>query len=180
MNIDKEYAARMLGMKRSEVVRMEDNIATLHDGTRFEFDSDGRYRQLERVQQNVPRTADGQFVAAWTRHPAGQAAAAPAHAEVEGGTRPVAVDPDAGSLPAGTAAGPRPLTPSDPGATEQGRHSGPAAGVDEQVPDGAEKDVLAWVGQDQTRAARALAVEKAADKPRGGLVAKLEKVADPK
>jgi hypothetical protein len=179
MTITREQAARTLGMKPREVVRWDGTVAVLHDGTRFEFDKDGAYRQLERVQRDVPRTADGHFVADWTRHPAGQELAAPVDEPVDSRTRPVVAhgDDDPGSLPAGTAAGPRPLTPSDPAATDQARRAGPATGVDEEVPGGSEKELLAWVGTDQTRAARALAAEKAADKPRGGVVSKLEKLA---
>lgn len=176
MSMTREDAARMLGMKPAEVVRWDGTVAVLHDGTRFEFNDRSQYRQLERVQRDVPRTADGAFVAEWTNHPAGATAAAPARQPVMEGSRPVAVDPDEATLPAGTAAGPRPLTPSDPGATDQAKVSSPAAGVDEEVPAGGEKELMAWVGNDQTRAARALAVEKGSDKPRAGVVSKLEKL----
>ncbi len=43
----------------------------------------------------------------------------------------------------------------------------------------ADKDVLGWVGQDRDRAARALAGERAREKPRTGLVDKLDKIANP-
>lgn len=52
----------------------------------------------------------------------------------------------------------------------------PAAGTDpDAVPDGKAEDVLAWVGEDKDRAARALTAEKAKDKPRAGVVSALEK-----
>lgn len=39
-------------------------------------------------------------------------------------------------------------------------------------------EVLAWVGEDQERAAEALAAEEAADKPRSTLVKQLKKLAE--
>lgn len=66
-----------------------------------------------------------------------------------------------------------------------GEH-GPELELDEQVgavvdlgdvPDGSAEVVLAWVGEDKERAARALAAEQARDKPRSTLVGQLEKLA---
>lgn len=45
------------------------------------------------------------------------------------------------------------------------------------VPDVSKDELLAWVGEDTERAARALAVEQERDKPRSTVVAELEKVA---
>lgn len=47
----------------------------------------------------------------------------------------------------------------------------------EAVPSGTAEDVLAWVGDDQSRALRALEAEKAGDNPRTTLIGKLEKLA---
>jgi hypothetical protein len=49
---------------------------------------------------------------------------------------------------------------------------------DDQVPEGTAADVLAWVGTDQDRARRALAVEQAQDRPRSVLIGNLRKLAD--
>jgi hypothetical protein len=46
----------------------------------------------------------------------------------------------------------------------------------EAVPEGSTDAVLAWVGDDPERAARALAAERDRDKPRSTLVAALEKL----
>lgn len=46
----------------------------------------------------------------------------------------------------------------------------------DEVPDGAAKDVLAWVGDDQERALQALVGEQAKDAPRKVLVRDLEKL----
>lgn len=45
------------------------------------------------------------------------------------------------------------------------------------VPEGSEKDVLDWVGEDKERAGLALKVEQNHAKPRKGLVEKLQKLA---
>lgn len=45
------------------------------------------------------------------------------------------------------------------------------------VPEGSEKEVLDWVGEDRDRAGRALEREQGQDKPRKGLVDKLQKLA---
>lgn len=51
--------------------------------------------------------------------------------------------------------------------------------ADEPLPaDGTATDVLSWVGDDPERAAEALAVEQAKDKPRSTLVKQLEKLAE--
>lgn len=63
-----------------------------------------------------------------------------------------------------------PVAPAIP-ATPTGATPDPNA-----VPDGSATDVLTWVGEDKDRAARALAIENAKDKPRSTLVASLEKV----
>jgi hypothetical protein len=60
--------------------------------------------------------------------------------------------------------------------------AGPPAGVtadSDEVPSGSVAVVLGWVGDDPERAARALDVEEAADKPRKTLLAALEALADP-
>lgn len=46
-----------------------------------------------------------------------------------------------------------------------------------EVPDGSAEVVLAWVGEDKNRAARALAAEQAREKPRSGVVGPLDKLA---
>jgi hypothetical protein len=46
--------------------------------------------------------------------------------------------------------------------------------VDDDVPVGPAKEILAWVGDDLDRADRALDAELGRDKPRAGLVARLE------
>jgi hypothetical protein len=48
-----------------------------------------------------------------------------------------------------------------------------------EVPDGTADEVLAWVDDDPDRAAQALAVERARDKPRSTLAGKLERLAEP-
>lgn len=45
----------------------------------------------------------------------------------------------------------------------------PDKGPDD-VPDGSTKEILAWVGDSEERAAKALAAEKSRDKPRSTLV----------
>ncbi|MEU9333130.1 hypothetical protein AB0D49_08190 [Streptomyces sp. NPDC048290] len=55
---------------------------------------------------------------------------------------------------------------------------GELAPDDELDIDGTAADVLAWVGENQERAARALTEEQARDKPRSTLVKQLEKLAD--
>jgi hypothetical protein len=47
------------------------------------------------------------------------------------------------------------------------------------VPDGTIAQVVDWVGEDSGKAARALEVEQAADKPRSTLVETLQKLANP-
>lgn len=46
------------------------------------------------------------------------------------------------------------------------------------VPDGTADEVLAWVGDDQTRAAEALDAENTREKPRSTLAAKLAKITE--
>lgn len=58
---------------------------------------------------------------------------------------------------------------------EDGAEAGAAAEVD-YVPDGSATDVLDWVGGDLERAARALAAEQDAAKPRSTLVDQLTKL----
>lgn len=53
----------------------------------------------------------------------------------------------------------------------------PVTGAPAVVPEGSEKDVLDWVGDDKDRAAVALKVEQNHAKPRKGLVDKLQKLA---
>lgn len=48
---------------------------------------------------------------------------------------------------------------------------------EEQVPDGAAADVLAWVGEDPERAALALTIEQDSTKPRTTLIDQLTKLA---
>lgn len=49
--------------------------------------------------------------------------------------------------------------------------------VDEGVPSGTSKEVLAWVGDDKEKAKKALEAEESYDKPRSGLVKSLREVA---
>lgn len=63
------------------------------------------------------------------------------------------------------------LGPYTPPAPDQ------SAATGEEVPEGTEKDVLAWVGEDPGRAAAALECERTKDTPRKGLVTKLEQLA---
>jgi len=49
----------------------------------------------------------------------------------------------------------------------------------EAVPTGTAAEVVAWVGNDRDRAQRALAAEKAAEKPRTTLIDQLAKLAEP-
>jgi hypothetical protein len=53
----------------------------------------------------------------------------------------------------------------------------PPADPPAEVPDGSVEDVMAWVGQDAERAAKALAVEESREHPRSTLAAKLRKLA---
>lgn len=46
-----------------------------------------------------------------------------------------------------------------------------------ELPDGTSAEVLAWVGDDPDRSAKALAAERASDNPRSTLVARLEALA---
>jgi len=57
-----------------------------------------------------------------------------------------------------------------------GGEAGPPPDPD-AVPDGTAADVLAWVGDDHDKAAKALEAEQAREKPRSTLVAALEKLA---
>lgn len=57
--------------------------------------------------------------------------------------------------------------------------SGEPIPVVEAVPDGSAAEVLAWVGDDQDRAAAALTVEQASAKPRSTLVDQLTRLATP-
>jgi hypothetical protein len=50
---------------------------------------------------------------------------------------------------------------------------------DEDVPEGAVGQVLAWVNRDRARAARALKVEREREEPRATLVTQLERLANP-
>lgn len=69
---------------------------------------------------------------------------------------------------------------------ESGKSAEPAAavspsppadpGAEGDVPDGTEKDVLAWVGDSPSKAELALAAENAKESPRKGLVDKLGKL----
>lgn len=43
------------------------------------------------------------------------------------------------------------------------------------VPQGTVAEILAWVGEDKDKAAKALAAEQAAERPRAGIVGPLEK-----
>jgi hypothetical protein len=61
----------------------------------------------------------------------------------------------------------------DAAAVEQGDTADPNA-----VPDGTADEVLAWVGDDPARAARALVAEKIAEKPRTTLLDKLAKLTE--
>ncbi|UUV34386.1 hypothetical protein NQK81_13325 [Amycolatopsis roodepoortensis] len=82
---------------------------------------------------------------------------------------PVDVDPD--SSGEGESTGP---VLENPGGDQTPEVTGEQ--VDE-VPDVNKDELLAWVGDDTDRAARALAAENARDKPRSTVVAELEKVA---
>jgi hypothetical protein len=68
--------------------------------------------------------------------------------------------------------------PADADPTAEAASDTPAASEAdaESVPDGTAEDVLAWVGDDSDRAVAALEAEEKRDKPRGTLIAKLEKV----
>lgn len=66
---------------------------------------------------------------------------------------------------------------SDGEATSEGQ--GADVGDDAELPvDGTAADILAWVGDDPDRAAEALDVEEARDKPRSTLVKQLAKLAE--
>jgi hypothetical protein len=73
--------------------------------------------------------------------------------------------------PAEERQGPAPTPSTAPGP------AAPAPTPDGDVPEGTEKDVLGWVGDDRDRAALALAAENAKESPRKGLVDKLGKLA---
>jgi hypothetical protein len=55
----------------------------------------------------------------------------------------------------------------------------PELSDDEDVPEGAVGQVLAWVNRDRARAARALKVEREREEPRATLVTQLERLANP-
>lgn len=63
----------------------------------------------------------------------------------------------------------------DPGSSGAGGPGGPKGEV--EVPDGSEREVLAWVDGDPVRAAAALRAEEARETPRKGLAAKLRDLA---
>lgn len=67
---------------------------------------------------------------------------------------------------------PRLSEPEDEGEGE-GQREGEGEQQGDEVPDGTIEQVLAWVGDDQARAVRALDAEHAREKPRSTLVARL-------
>lgn len=73
-----------------------------------------------------------------------------------------------------------PVEGADPAAAAEGAGQEletPGGEQPDEVPDVSKDELLAWVGEDTDRAARALAAENARDKPRSTVVAELEKVA---
>ena len=69
-------------------------------------------------------------------------------------------------------------TPDDQSDGDPGTPPPAGGDVVDHVPDGKVEDVLAWVGDDQERAARALVAEQNRDKPRSTLVDQLTMLAN--
>jgi hypothetical protein len=69
-------------------------------------------------------------------------------------------------------------TPAEAASPEELAPEGDEVQADDEVPEGTTAEILAWVGDDQDRAQRALDKENADDKPRTGLTGELEKKLD--
>lgn len=106
------------------------------------------------------------------------------------------IDPPPAANSGDDAAGPSAASAADPAKVDDGAATtAPEPGSDEasgsgaqadgavntaviaEVPSGSSAQVEAWVGTDPGRAKQALAAERAASRPRSGLLAKLEKLA---
>lgn len=98
-------------------------------------------------------------------------AAATAAALAATGPGTVASEPVEPGTDAPPVNAPDPTDPADVGVVQPHDHG------DSEVPDGSPTEVLTWVGDDAGRAAQALRVERAKDRPRTSLVTKLEAIA---
>lgn len=65
---------------------------------------------------------------------------------------------------------------TDPFGGYPSRHKEQREEQDNAVPTGTSKEILDWVGEDQDRASRALAIEQADEEPRKTLVTALKKL----
>lgn len=163
-----EMIAQLLGMKRREIRSVEDAgeeydgsiIVTTHDGQRTLVHADGT---------TEPYDADATPTPAPQLHPAGPAPQL-VPGELVPGTTTGDINTDGELVGDGGQADELDgKTPPAPAVT--------AAPIDpDAVPAGNASVVLDWVGDDVDRARRALAAEQQASKPRGTVVAALEKV----
>jgi len=157
---DRKKLARVLGMKPSEIIA----AAELPDA-----DPDAA----------VVQTHDGQHVLVTTDQD-GKPVVTPWDGPMPGapveGDEPVLVGEQGPELrvQGGAVVDPNASVDEDQG---DGEVQGGAAVTGGEVPAGTVDEVLAWVGADKDRAARALVVEQDTDKPRKGLVDQLRKLA---
>lgn len=212
MDLAREHAAQVLGMKPREVILIEETdggtLVVTHDGNRTLIDHDGNATPLDADGEPVPAAAAPElhFAGPAPQITPGELAQAGTVAttdvrEVAGVL--VAHDgdqvPDAGGVTITGDGDGEPLPPiTDPTVEQTHPGTGEPVELDDadqvpdaepgdggepvewsQVPTGNATDVAEWVGDDAERARIALDREHAQPKPRGVLVTKLERIANP-
>jgi len=126
------------------------------------------YLQTPQMRRRGVRRADASDVAA-------PAAGQPVQVTEPAPLNTPEPEPEPESVEAGDAA-PEPSPDDENDAPDPAAEQDGDDPADSDLPAGTAADVLAWVGDDPTRAAEALAAEHGSDKPRSTLIARLEKV----
>lgn len=153
---DRTAFGRVLGMKAREILAAEEvpggYVVTTHDHQRTFVDIHGQVGGAAPAAPPAAAVPEEPSVAKTSGEGGGQG-------------------PDDGTAKSSTAEGSVPE-----GSVPSGGTPGGGAPEGAQVPDGSEREVLAWVDGDQDRAAAALRVEEARETPRKGLLGKLQQL----
>lgn len=196
-------AAAVMGMPEHEILAVAEvgdvHVVTTHDGQHTVVTADGKARALQAGATEEELAALGLDEDAVAELQSAAEGADPLTADPQAAQR-AGLDPNAHEIAQGARAAlespgatppAEPVQVANPGAGGLGggeENGGPAPQDDgaqadgngehgDEVPDGSAETVLAWVGDDEDRARRALEVEQDREKPRSGLVATLQKKA---
>lgn len=198
-----QEAAALLGMAVHEVVAVVDTadgpVIVTHDGTKTLVRADGSLEftapptTLEAQRASLPLDAEGEATLSVTgaakrlgmavHEVVGVYAAEGGHVVVTHDGHPTLIT-DGGELVFGAEAIrarlqlDEPADEEDDAEADDGKTGGQTQTPDgDAVPEGTIEVVLAWVGDDKEKAAKALEVERGRPSPRSGLLAKLEPLA---